>query len=89
MTSENESLSFESKYSTAGPVPRELLPLANELNSICTSGGKIYLEPLPELFLPPIVTDLHGTKRYFSDFLPKYGSPSPFHPVCCSVKSVV
>ena len=73
----------------AEPVTEELYSLANELNSISTSDGKIYRESVPELLLPPTITNSDGKKQYLSDFLPQYGLPSPFHPVCCAVKSIV
>ena len=86
MNLENES---KRVLVSAEPVSEELYSIASELNSLSVADGKIYRESLPQVFLPPIVTNVDGTEQYLSDFLPKYGSPSPFHPVCCSVKSVV
>ena len=86
MNSENESKRI---LVSAEPVPEELYSLAIELNSLSAADGKIYRESLPQVLLPPKVTNIDGTEQYLSDFLPKYGFPSPFHPVCCSVKSVV
>ena len=86
MTSEDESKSVNVM---AGPVPEELYSFANELNSISASNGKIHRESVPELLLPPTITNLDGAKQYLSDFLPQYGLPSPFHPVCCAVKFIV
>ena len=88
MTSENESKRVL--------VSAELYSLAYELNSLAVSDGEIYRESLSEVFLPPIVTNsdgtisaLNGDSESISDFLQKYGFPSIFHPVCCSVKCVV
>ena len=69
----------------AEPLSDELNSVAKELYTIYASDGKVYGERLPEMFIPPIAKNSNET--YSSDFIRIYGSPSIYHPVCCSVKS--
>ena len=70
----------------AEPVPDSFQEITRDLSSLSSSGTNVYEETDIAFFQPPGIHDELGFKRFSKSFLLVYGSPSPYHPLCCSIK---
>ena len=69
------------------PIPESLLEIAWDLSNLSSSGTKVHRETDYNVFMPPEYVGPDGIKHLSENFLHNYGSPSPYHPFCCSIKS--